>query len=148
MQRYWARNNPPRHEKSLLGAQTWCEKPAAAGVRCQLMLKVKFFFVRCIKLCQLDFWDREKHGRPTPFRERAILNFTPCPRGWTWHPGVKFVPQGECSPHCSPPGVNTLYCLEEWRGEQRISPLRDNFTPSGKNSHLGDNFSPGVKICP
>jgi hypothetical protein len=20
------------------------------------------------------------------------------------------------------PGVNTLYCLEEWRGEQRISP--------------------------
>jgi hypothetical protein len=42
-------------------------------------------------------------------------------------------PLGDCSPLCSPPGVNTLHCLEEWRGEQRISPL-------------GDNFAPGVKV--
>jgi hypothetical protein len=28
--------------------------------------------------------------------------------------------------------VNTLYCLEEWRGEQRISPPGDNFTPRGQ----------------
>jgi hypothetical protein len=27
------------------------------------------------------------------------------------------------------PGVNTLYCLEEWMGEQRISLPGDNFTP-------------------
>jgi hypothetical protein len=32
---------------------------------------------------------------------------------------------------CSPPGVNTLYCLEERRGEQRISPPGTKFTPRG-----------------
>jgi hypothetical protein len=59
------------------------------------------------------------------------------PRGQfltTWFaPGVKFAPrvehgpwselcpQGKCSPLRSPPGVNTLYCLEDWRGKQRIA---------------------------
>jgi hypothetical protein len=38
------------------------------------------------------------------------------------------------------PGVNTLFCLEEWRGKQRILPQGDNFTLRGQNSPLGDNF--------
>jgi hypothetical protein len=42
--------------------------------------------------------------------------------------------------------VNTLYCLEEWRGEKIISPPGDKFTPRGQNSPLGDNFAPGVKV--
>jgi hypothetical protein len=41
------------------------------------------------------------------------------------------------------PSFTPLYCLEEWRGEQRISPLGDNFTPRGQSSLLGDNFAPG-----
>jgi hypothetical protein len=40
------------------------------------------------------------------------------------------------------PGVNTLYCLEEWRGEQRISTPGNNFNP------LGYNFAPWVKVSP
>jgi hypothetical protein len=28
--------------------------------------------------------------------------------------------------------VNTRYCSEEWRGEQRISPPGDDFTPRGQ----------------
>jgi hypothetical protein len=44
--------------------------------------------------------------------------------------------------------VNTLYCLEEWRGEQIISPPGDNFTPRGQNSPLGDNFTPGGQSLP
>jgi hypothetical protein len=44
--------------------------------------------------------------------------------------------------------VNTLYCLEEWRGKQRISPPGDNFTPRGQNSPLGDKFTPGGQIRP
>jgi hypothetical protein len=56
-------------------------------------------------------------------------------------------PRGEscllCSPLRSSPGVNTLYCLEEWRGEQGIT------SPVGyKNSPPGDNFAPAVKVCP
>jgi hypothetical protein len=48
-----------------------------------------------------------------------------CHYGWTW-----------------PPGLNTLYCLEEWRGKQRIS-------PPGDKIHSWRTTSPlGVKICP
>jgi hypothetical protein len=36
-------------------------------------------------------------------------------------------------PPLLPPGVNTLYCLEEWRGVQRISPPGDEFTPGGQS---------------
>jgi hypothetical protein len=39
--------------------------------------------------------------------------------------------------------VNTLCCLEEWRGEQRISPPGDNFTPS-----KGTKFTPGGQLRP
>jgi hypothetical protein len=59
-----------------------------------------------------------------PSHLRAILNFTPGPQGWT------------------------LYCLEEWRGEQRTSPPGDNFIPRGQSSPVGDNFASGVKVCP
>jgi hypothetical protein len=47
--------------------------------------------------------------------------------------------------------MNTLYYLEEWRGEQRIRPPWKKFTPvrqlcpRGKSSPQGDNFAPGEK---
>jgi hypothetical protein len=44
--------------------------------------------------------------------------------------------------------VNTLHCLEEWRGKQRISPPGDNFTPTGQNSPLGTNSPQGSKFAP
>jgi hypothetical protein len=44
--------------------------------------------------------------------QRAILNFTLAPRDEICYLGV-----------------NTLYCLEEWRGKQRISTPGDNFVP-------------------
>jgi hypothetical protein len=83
-----------------------------------------------------------------------------CPQGWTLSPGVNFVPRGEfcpqgwtlCPKECpslrSPLGVNTLYCLEEYRGEQRISPLGDNFTPRRQSSLLVDTFAPGGQSLP
>jgi hypothetical protein len=45
----------------------------------------------------------------------------------------------------------TLYCLEEWRGEQRISPPGYNFTgdkihPRGTTSPLGDNLAPRGEV--
>jgi hypothetical protein len=68
-----------------------------------------------------------------------ILNFTLGPQGCTWPPAVKFVPLWECSPL---EGVNTLYCLEEWRGEQRISAPGENFTPRWQK------FTPGGQLRP
>jgi hypothetical protein len=44
--------------------------------------------------------------------------------------------------------VNTIYCLEEWRGEQRISPPGDNFTHRDKIHHWGTTSSLGVKFAP
>jgi hypothetical protein len=38
--------------------------------------------------------------------------------------------------------VNTLYCLEEWSGEQRISPPRGLL----QSSLLGDNFAPRSEV--
>jgi hypothetical protein len=73
--------------------------------------------------------------------QRAILNFTPGPQGWT------FSPRGNVHPFVHSPGVNTLYFLEEW-GKQRISPPGYNYTPRRQNSPLGDNLVPGVKVCP
>jgi hypothetical protein len=55
-------------------------------------------------------------------------------------------PRGNVQYLCSPPGVNTLYGLEEWRGEQRISPLGDNFTPRGQSSPLGAKLRMGLWI--
>jgi hypothetical protein len=48
--------------------------------------------------------------------------------------------------------MNTLYCLEEWRGKQRISLPGDNFTPKAKihpwekNSLLGSKFAPRGEV--
>jgi hypothetical protein len=39
----------------------------------------------------------------------------------TW----KIYSKGECLP----PGANTIFYLEEWRGEKRFSPPGDNFAP-------------------
>jgi hypothetical protein len=88
-----------------------------------------------------------RHRRPgcQIFLGTTYQNF--CPLGWTFPQGVNFVTYGECSPLRSPPGVNTLYCLEEQRGEQRISPPGDNFTarvkihPLGTTSPLGSKFA-------
>jgi hypothetical protein len=77
-------------------------------------------------------------------KQRAILNFTSGPKGWTWN----LSPRGNVHPFIHPQGW-TLYCLEEWRGEQRSSPPGDNFTPiRGQNSLLGDNFAHGSKLAP
>jgi hypothetical protein len=58
-----------------------------------------------------------------------------CPHGWT------LSPRANVHPFVHPQGVNNLfYCLEEWRGEQRISPPRDNFTPRGAK------FTPGWQL--
>jgi hypothetical protein len=54
--------------------------------------------------------------------------------------------RGNVHPFFHPPGVNTLYCFEEWRGEQRISPPGYNFTPGGQSALLGDNFAPGGQL--
>jgi hypothetical protein len=67
--------------------------------------------------------------------------------------GEIFLPGG-CSPLRSPPGVNTLYCLEEWRSKQRISPLgifsppKGQIHPLGTTSPLVDNFAPGGQLRP
>jgi hypothetical protein len=66
---------------------------------------------------------------------RDILNFTPGPQGQTSPLGLNLAPRGEICPLggiFTPLSVNTLYCLEEWRGEQRISPRGDNLTPRGQ----------------
>jgi hypothetical protein len=46
------------------------------------------------------------------------------------------------------PGVNTLYCLEEWRGKQTISLPGDNITPREQNSPLGTTSPLGPKFAP
>jgi hypothetical protein len=42
--------------------------------------------------------------------------------------------------------VNTLYCLDEWRGELRISPLGNKFTSRGQIPPLGSNFAPRGEV--
>jgi hypothetical protein len=44
-------------------------------------------------------------------------------------------------------GVNTLYCLEEWRCEQRIAPPGGDFTPGDKINPLGTT-SPSCQSLP
>jgi hypothetical protein len=84
--------------------------------------------------------------------QRAVLNFTPGPQARTSPLGVYLAPRGlicpleECSPLRSPLGVNTLYCLDEWRGEHRILPPGDNITPRGQSSTLGSKFVPRCEV--
>jgi hypothetical protein len=56
----------------------------------------------------------------------AILYLIPSPQGWNFSPREMFTPSFT-------PGVNTLYCVEEWRGEQWISPPGDNLTARGQS---------------
>jgi hypothetical protein len=83
--------------------------------------------------------EEERHKRP-------IRNFTTGPQWWTWPPGVNLAPRGEIRvnvhPFIPPPGVNTLYYLEEWR----ISPQWDNFTPGDKVRPVGQSLSLGAKV--
>jgi hypothetical protein len=58
----------------------------------------------------------------------------------------ELVDQGEFAPLYSPPGVNTIFCLEEWRGKQRISPPGDNFTPGGQLRPGGQSLPLGAKL--
>jgi hypothetical protein len=65
-----------------------------------------------------------------------------------WPPGVNFTPMGET---CLSLGW-TLYCLEEWRCEQRIAPPGGDFTPGdkinpcGTTSPWGQSLPLGVKL--
>jgi hypothetical protein len=75
------------------------------------------------------------------------VNFTP--RGDLGPQRWNLSPRGEVQPFVYPhPGVNTLYCLEERRGKQRISPPGDNFTPRGLIHPWGTTSPLGVKVCP
>jgi hypothetical protein len=84
-----------------------------------------------VAVVALDRDERQNGEACGPFLTSPLA-----PRGEIFPPGVMFTPLFN-------PGVNTLYCLEEWRGEQRISPPEDNFTPRGQNSPPGDNIAPG-----
>jgi hypothetical protein len=42
--------------------------------------------------------------------------------------------------------MNTLYSLEEWSGEQRISAPGDKFHPWGTTSPLGPKFAPRGEV--
>jgi hypothetical protein len=67
----------------------------------------------------------------------------PGPQGWN------LFPRGNVRlPLRLLPGVNTIYCSEEWRDDQRISPPGDNFTHRGLNLPLGDNIAPGGQSLP
>jgi hypothetical protein len=70
-----------------------------------------------------------------------------------WSPRGDFSTRGEVIPPSFPSGVkNTLYCLEECRGEQRISPpgitspLGDKFTPRGPLRPWGSKFAPRGEV--
>jgi hypothetical protein len=81
----------------------------------------------------------KQHGLPPglKFAPRGELG----PTGWTLSPTY-----GECSPFCSPAGMNTLHCLEEWRGKQRISLLGDKVHSWGTTSPLGSKFAPRGEV--
>jgi hypothetical protein len=56
-------------------------------------------------------------------------------------PRGEICPLGEMStPPFTPRGEHSLFRRTEGRTE--------NFTTRGQNSPLGDNFAPGVKVCP
>jgi hypothetical protein len=93
-------------------------------------------------LTRSQSYDREFQRHRGPFLSSSLA-----PRG-------ALGPQGEICPlevKFTPlftPGVNTLYCLEEWRGKQRISP-QEITSPLGDKIHLrGTTSSLGVKVCP
>jgi hypothetical protein len=86
----------------------------------------------------------EGHCKHHPW---PLVNFTP--RGEL---GLLSSMYGECSPLCSSQGVNTLYCLEEWRGKYIIkpqgitSPPGDKINPWWTTSPLGSRFAPMAEV--
>jgi hypothetical protein len=82
--------------------------------------------------------------------QRPVFNNMFAPQGWSLALGVNLAHRGELCliggmfTLLFTPGENTLYCLEEWTGEQRISPLGDNFTPM----YRGQSSLLEVKVCP
>jgi hypothetical protein len=50
------------------------------------------------------------------------------------------------TPSFTPGVMNTLFYLEESRGEKRISPPGDNFTPGGKRRPWSQSLPLGVKL--
>jgi hypothetical protein len=68
--------------------------------------------------------------------QRPVLNNMVWPQGWN------LSPRGNVNPRA---GVNnSLYCLEEWRGVQIISPPGDFPPPRGQNLLLGANLRMGL----
>jgi hypothetical protein len=63
-------------------------------------------------------------------------------QGWTLSSRGELCPQGVLLTPSLTPVVNTLLCLEEWRGKQRVFISGWNFTP------LGENFTPWVETSP
>jgi hypothetical protein len=115
----------------------WTLKPISIGEMSKL--KVSTSYCRQTWL----IFRRREHWVPflaSPLAPRGELG----PQGWNWSPS------GNVHPFVHLKGMNTLYCFEEWRGEQRISPPGDNFThaPGDKIHPLGTTSPMGVKVCP
>jgi hypothetical protein len=69
------------------------------------------------------------------------------PRGKHGTQGWHLSPRGNVHPFIHPLGWTLfIYCLEEWRGEQRNSPLGDNFIPRNKVHSWGSKFAPRVEV--
>jgi hypothetical protein len=92
----------------------------------------------CTKL-HFPFISKEIYNLQASFDRRAdawgpFLTSPLAPRG-------KICPLGEMFTTSFAPRW-TLYCLEEWRGEQRISSPTENFTPPGDKIHPGGQLRP------
>jgi hypothetical protein len=68
---------------------------------------------------ELNF-DKNSEFKYFPGERSQFITIWACLKGWTWPPRVNFYPYGQCSPLRSPPWVNLLISLEEWKGEQSI----------------------------
>jgi hypothetical protein len=101
-----------------------------------LVLRIKITADYVLKGCLWLPWWWRRSLRLQPRRLRAILNFTPAPRGEICPLGVKFTPS------FTPRGEHSLL-FRRMEGQ-----TGDNFTPRGQ-SHPGGTTSPlGVKVCP
>jgi hypothetical protein len=71
-----------------------------------------------------------------------------CPLGGMFTPS--FTPRDECSLlFRRMEGTTENFTPRKYLHPQEISsPPGNIFTPRGQNSSLGDNFAPGVKVCP
>jgi hypothetical protein len=91
-------------------------------------------------------------------QQRAILNFTPGPQGWTSPPGVNLATRGELCPlgemftPSFTPRDEHSPLFRRTEGQNRISPPGDNFTPGDKihpwrwSLPLGAKFRMGLSF--